>query len=114
MNYYMYKIKYNYKSLEKLNNFILSFKNIYKELYFDTGLFNLDIIIESYIKKWDDLDFEIRYKIRKNLSEKEVFWYKIKNNKKSIKIYLKSFMLEVFYKDNLNYRTIEDIVINKK
>jgi len=110
----MYKIKYNYNSIEKLNNFIIWFKDVYKNLYFDTGLFNLDTIIDSYIKKWDELDFEIRYKIRKNLSEKEVFWYKIINNKKSIKIYLKSFMLEIFYIEEWDYRLIENIVINKK
>jgi len=65
----MYKIKYEYSSREILNNFILSYKKVYEKLYFDSWLFDLDTIIDSYIKKWDNLDIEIRNKIKTTLRE---------------------------------------------
>jgi len=59
---------------------------------------------------------EIIYKIEKSLQE-EIIWYRLYENwEKSIKIFLKSFMLEVFFEEDLDeeVRFIEEIKINKK
>jgi len=112
----MYKIIVEEKSKKVLEKFIDSYKNIFRDRFFDSGIEDEDILIWFYIQKWDLIREEIYAEIKFQLSWEEIFWYKILNWNKSIKIFLKSFMLEVFFEEDLEnkIRFIEDIKINKK
>lgn len=112
----MFRIIYSDSVNQKITDFIKSYRSTFENLYFDTGLFNLDVIINSYIAKWNSLEKEIIIKLEKILYENEIFWYKLTNWQKSIKIFLKSFMLEIFYEEDFEekIRFIEKIIINKK
>ena len=113
----MYKIIVEPKAKETLDNFISSYKNIFKKRFFDSGIENEDIIIWFYIQKWELIRKEIDLEIKLLLSSNEIFWYKLYENwEKSVKIYLKSFMLEVYFEedDEERIRFIEKIIINKK
>ncbi len=113
----MYKIEYTWLSREIIANFIIGYKNIYKNLYFDTWIIWVDEIISCYIKKWNEIEKEISCLISDKLSKETIFWYKLyEDRQKSVKIFLKSFMLEIFYEEDLDekIRFIENIKINKK
>jgi len=113
----MYKIIIDKEVRITIENFILSYKSVFEKRFFDSGIEDEEIIIWFYIQKWDLLEKEINAKITFNLSNDEIFWYKLYENwEKSIKIFLKSFMLEVFFEEDVDekVRFIEEIKINKK
>ena len=112
----MYNIIYKDESLIIIRKFSLWYINSFISLYSDSGLENELEILQNYDKIWYELRKEIKTKINDNLSQKEVFWYKLLNWEKSIKIYLKSFMLEIYFEEDEKekIRFIEKIIINKK
>jgi len=113
----MYKIIIDKEARSTIEDFILSYKNIFKKRFFDSWIEDEEIIIWFYIQKWDLLEKEINAKITFNLSSDNVIWYRLYSNwEKSIKIHLKSFMLEVFFEEDVEekVRFIEKIKINKK
>jgi len=113
----MYKIIYEKKSELMVDIFLESYRNAFKRLYSDTWIENEFIFHNGYTENAILIKEEIRTKIKKYLVDKNVFWYKLYENwEKSIKIFLKSFMLEVFFEEDMDekVRFIEEIKINKK
>ncbi len=111
----MHKIIYEKEAELMIDIFLVSYKNAFKRLYSDTWIDNEYIFHKWYLENAIKIKEEIREKIKLNLSWKEVFWYKLYENwEKSVKIYLKSFMLEIFFEEDDKIRFIEKIIINKK
>ena len=112
----MYKIVYKKKSELMIDIFLESYRNTFKRLYSDTGIENEYIFHKGYIENAKKIKIEIKLEIRKVLQE-EIVWYRLyDNSEKSVKIYLKIFMLEIYFEedDEQKIRFIEKIIINKK
>jgi len=112
----MFNIFYDYKSEDVIYSFIESYENVFRRLYSDTWIEDEYFFHKSYIERAIWIRNEIKIKIKEKLWGEEIFWYKILDWNKSIKIFLKSFMLEVFFEEDLEKKIIfvEDIKINKK
>ncbi len=113
----MFKLIYSPIAEIKIISFAESYKNIFIRLYYDSWLDNEYQFIAEYMDKWDELRENIKIQIHEKLSEETIFWYKLYGDwQKSVKIFLKSFMLEIFYEEDLDekIRFIENIKISKK
>lgn len=66
----MYKHIYTTKSYSKIERFISSYKKIFMDLYYDTWLYNEEMIINNYIQTSDKLFDLIKVKIKEEF-EKE-------------------------------------------
>ena len=113
----MYKIIIEKQARNTIEKFILSYKNVFVERFFDSWIEDEEIIIGYYIHKWDSLEKEINAELKFKLSWKKVIWYRLYETwEKSIKIFLKSFMLEVYFEEDEKekMRFVEKILINKK
>ncbi len=102
---------------QKLSKFFTSYKNVFKSLYSDTWIIEEEILYEAYHKTANQMEESVINEIYKKLSEETIFWYKLYEDwQKSVKIFLKSFMLEIFYEEDLDekIRFIENIKISKK
>jgi hypothetical protein len=60
----MFNVKFSWKVLEKVDDFIEKYLNSYKERFLDTGIFSEKIIISFYIKKSDNFKSEIYNSIK--------------------------------------------------
>ena len=112
----MLKIKFWKKYYEQINYFLEWYKKSFKKLYTDTWIDNEYFFHQWYIENARKIKNEVKLEIRKVLQE-EVIWYRLYPNwEKSIKIFLKSFMLEVFFEEDVEekIRFIEKIKINRK
>jgi len=112
----MYSVIFEDKFYEILYSFLKSYRNVFKKLYSDTWIPDENLLFETFVESSKRIEEEIIDKIEICLQE-EVFWYRLYENwNKSIKIFLKRFMLEVFFEEDLEkkIRFIEDIKINKK
>ena len=113
----MFKIIFEKEAELMIDIFLEWYKNSFKRLYTDTWIENEYIFHNWYIENAIKIKEEIREKIRYYLLDDEVIWYRLYPNwEKSIKIYLKSFMLEVFFEEDIEekIRFIEKIKINRK
>ncbi len=113
----MHKIIYSYNSEYLIDKFLYGFRSWYEKLYSDTWIENEYLIKDSYIALTKSMKEFIRKQIYEKLSEETIFWYKLYEDwQKSVKIFLKSFMLEIFYEEDLDekIRFIENIKISKK
>lgn len=112
----MLKVKFWKKYYEQVNYFLKWYKNSFKNLYTDTWIDNEYFFHKWYIENAKKIKNEVKLEIIKTLEE-EIIWYRLYDNwKKSIQIYIKSFMLEVFFEEDIEekIRFIENIIINKK
>ncbi|MDQ7009345.1 MAG: hypothetical protein Q9M94_03575 [Candidatus Gracilibacteria bacterium] len=111
----MYSVIFEDEFHSSLYIFLESYKNVFKRLYSDTGIPEENLLFKTYIESSKKIEEEIIDKIEYYLQE-EIVAYKILDGKKSIKFFIKSFMLEVFYEEDMEekIRFIEGIIINKK
>ena len=111
----MYRLEFEEKFSQKMDIFLESYRNIFKRLYSDTWIEDEDLLIRTYLENTEAIEKSIYSKIGEILLS-DFVWYKILNWKRSIKIFLKSFMLEIFYEEDIQekIRFIENIEINKK
>ena len=112
----MYSIIFKEKFYKILYNFLKSYRDVFKKLYSDTWIPNEHLLFQTYVESSDKIEEEIIDKIENYLQEK-VIWYRLYETwEKSIKIFLKSFMLEVYFEEDEKekIRFIEKILINKK
>ena len=112
----MFKVIFWDRYYEQINIFLEWYKNSFKKLYTDTWIENEYLLHQWYIKNARKIKNEVKIETEKTL-EQEIIWYKLyKNWEKSIKIFLKSFMLEVYFEEDEKekIRFIEKIKINKK
>ncbi len=111
----MYRLEFEEKFSKKMDTFLESYRNIFKRLYLDSWIEDEDLLIKTYLENAEAIEKSIYSKIDDILIP-DFVWYKILDWKKSIKIFLKSFILEVFYQEDTQekIRFIENIEINKK
>ena len=111
----MYKIIIDDLFHDILDDFFISYRNIFKNLYTDTGIPDEYMLYETYEQTSKKMKDNIMAEID-NILIPDFVWYKILDWKRSIKIFLKSFMLEIFYEEDIEekIRFIENIEINKK
>ena len=113
----MYKLIYEPKSYFQLDNFINSYKEVFKKIYFDTWIYTENLIINTYIEAWEKLREEISNLIQSKISSDIVLWKKISENEQySIVISLWNYRLFIDYSENIQekIRYIENIEIYKK
>ncbi len=113
----MFKIIIKNRFRDKLDDFLLSYTRIFKSLYSDTWIINEELLFETYEKSAKQMKNFILAEIDDTFSIETIFWYKLYGDwQKSVKIFLKSFMLEIFYEEDLDekIRFIENIKISKK
>ncbi|MDQ7009936.1 MAG: hypothetical protein Q9M94_06600 [Candidatus Gracilibacteria bacterium] len=99
----------------KIENFILIYRNAFLVLFSDTGIYDEEIIIQNYIDSSNNFHKEILNDIDEKLSLDEIFGYKVLNkNKKGIYFKLISYLVFIEYIEKDNLRIIKDIEFNKK
>lgn len=113
----MYSIKYSSKSYKDIDNFINSYKNIFKKLYNDTGIDNEDIIIQNYVNVSNKLYSNIKNKIESIFKEDILLW-KRESSDNDIYIIASIDRLRMFIyfseDNNEKIRFIEEIEFFKK
>jgi len=113
----MFKIKYSDEAFINIDDFINSYKNIFKKIYSDTWIYDEDLIISNYCDIWDKLYINIKKNIEKVFKEKILLWQYIKESWNDfIIISINNFRLFVYYKENIDIkvRFIEKIEFYKK
>ncbi|MDQ7022979.1 MAG: hypothetical protein Q9M97_05620 [Candidatus Gracilibacteria bacterium] len=99
----------------KIENFILIYRNAFLVLFSDTGIYDEEIIIQNYIDSSNNFHKEILNDIDEKLSLDEISGYKVLNkNKKGIYFKLISYLVFIEYIEKDNLRIIKDIEFNKK
>ena len=113
----MFNVIFSRKSELKIEKFILSYKNNFLSLFSDTWIYNEEIIIQNYINLSNNFHKEILDKIENYLSNSQVYWYKVINQRlKWIYIKIKSFLIFVEYEEKRRskIRIVKNIIFNKK
>jgi len=111
----MYKVLKTNKVINKLDYFIESFLNSFLVLFEDSGIQDVDIIKNNYIKISKDFKNNILSKFR-ILEEEKLFWYKNIDNKIQISFIIWNYRFFIYFtEDDISkIRVIEDIEIFKK
>ncbi|MFA5917355.1 MAG: hypothetical protein WC850_03935 [Candidatus Gracilibacteria bacterium] len=55
----MYKVYFEESFFEGLNSFVLSMKNYYSNFYSNTGIYDVDKIVELYFEKYEKMKTDI-------------------------------------------------------
>jgi len=113
----MYALIYQLKAENKIKWFIKFYKNIFINMFFDTGLFYEDIIVRNYIEISEKFYNEIIDSIDLFFEEEKIFWYKKLENKNfQVSLIVENFRLFIEYsEDNQDkIRFIENIEFHKK
>lgn len=69
----MFSVRMSELSSEQLQSFISSYRGVFLQTYSDTGIFNEDLIKQSYIELSLNLDKQIRYQSKVILEKPVVF-----------------------------------------
>lgn len=101
----MFKIKYSQEAFIDIDNFINSYKNIFKKIYSDTWIYDEDLIISNYYSIWDNLYHKIKDNIERNFNKNNLLWQHVKDNKKNFIIMsINNFRLFIYYSENLELK----------
>lgn len=114
----MYKVVYSLQSEVSLKRFIDSYKDISYRLFSDTGLSDVELILENYYRAGDSLYQNIRNSIQDTLTVEQVLGRKVDECKWFFSVFISvgNFRFEVLYSEYRDDATrfIEDIEIYKK
>lgn len=113
----MYKIKYSNEAFIQIDNFINSYKNIFKRIYLETWIHDENLIINNYFEIGDKLSKNIKKSIENSFDKELVLWKSIEESKNEfVIISTNNFKLFVYYsyKKDLKERYIENIEFFKK
>ena len=113
----MFKIIIEERAEKQLDIFVNSYKNIYRNLFFDSWIFSEKIIIQNYENTGDEFVDVILGYIQKNISSNIVLWRKINSeNSYSLIFTERSFLIIIDYTEDIETKTrfIENIIFTKK
>ena len=72
----MYKVYFEESFFDWLEVFVLSMRSYYYNFYSNTGIYDENKIIESYVEKYEKMKTDIFYEIN-SICEKWIIWRKV-------------------------------------
>jgi len=106
----MYEVKLNEKAYKQLEKFIVKYRNVFENLYSQTGLENLNEIVDLYYKSAISLKNGFLSWIEVALSKDIIA---CKENNTTI-VFYKNYKLKVKYNEKWNIRIVANIEISYK
>lgn len=113
----MYKIVFSLDSNLQINSFVNSYKTSFLTRFFDTWIFDEDLIVNNYIKLSEEFKVKIYNAIIEKLKEDLVFWRMISEKEvNSIFIIVWNYRILLDYKENIEneVRIVQEINFYKK
>lgn len=111
----MHKIIFTEKAINILEKYILSYREIYLNLYSDTWIYYEGLIKDNYLENSNKFYYDVKSDILNILQEKTIFWYKVLENK-SLQVVVSAWNYKLFveYSENSEERFVENIIFNRK
>ncbi len=112
----MIKLQIKDQALTDLQRFIRQYEEAFFELYKDSGVWNEDLIIESYRESAQKLYLTILEEIQRRLSPNKILGRKALKGLQELYFHVGNRLIIVYYSENLNrkLRLIESIAIDRK
>ena len=112
----MIKLQIKEQALNDLKRFIHQYEEAFFELYHDSGVWNEDLIIESYRESAQKLYSTILNELDKRLKVNKVLGRKAKSDSHELYFHVGDRLIIVFYSEDLKLKTrlIESIAVDRK
>jgi hypothetical protein len=112
----MIKLQIKDQALNDLKRFIHQYEEAFFELYNDSGVWNIELIIDSYTESAQKLYYSILEEIEQRLAPRKVLGRKTLSDSQELFFYVGDRLVIVYFSEDINHkiRSVESISIDRK